>query len=247
VAAASSPASVTLGPTPPTISVAAPGSLTFSATQPLETVSPPQTATITNIGSQPISITGLTFTGTDPGDFFIGSDGCLGPIAGGASCSLTVNFAPHATGSRTAALQIASNDPNSPASVSLSGTGGQLPQGPAGTNGTNGKNGATGSRGPRGPSGKVELVTCKTIKKKKHAKKVCTAKVVSHTVTFKISSDDASISRGRTVYATGTDVGHGSGRLQLVLFQRRSMPAGRYTLTLRTHPGHTRRYQITIA
>ena len=146
-----------------------------------------------------------------------------------------------------AALQISSNDPNSPASVSLSGTGGQLPEGPAGTNGSNGKSGATGSRGPRGPSGKVELVTCKTVKKKKHAKKVCTAKLVSRPVTFKVSGDEARVTRGRTVYATGTDVSHGSGRLQLVLSARRAMPAGRYTLTLLTRPGHTRRFQISIA
>lgn len=45
-----------------------------TVTQPLETVSAPQTLTISNIGSMPLAISGLTFVGSDPGDFFVGSD-----------------------------------------------------------------------------------------------------------------------------------------------------------------------------
>jgi hypothetical protein len=236
----------------------APGSLAFAGTQPLETVGAPQTATITNIGSDPLSISGLTFAGSDPGDFFVGSDGCLGPIATGTSCSLTVDFAPHATGARTATLQIASNDPNGPASVALSGTGGQLPQGAPGANGS------TGATGPQGPAGKVELVTCKTVttlvkkkikgktRKVKVPKQVCTAKEVSGTVKFTTTKAGvrASISRGRDVYASGTGVPTAAGSWQLVLSQRRSLRAGRYTLTLNTRRdgrSTTKRLQVMIA
>jgi hypothetical protein len=45
-----------------------------TVTQPLETVTAPQTLTISNIGSMPLAISGLTFVGSDPGNFFVGSD-----------------------------------------------------------------------------------------------------------------------------------------------------------------------------
>ena len=89
--------------------------------------------------------------GSDPGDFFVGSDGCLGVIATGASCSLTVRLAPQASGARSATLEIASNDPNGPATVALSGTGGQLPQGPTGASGATGATGASGATAPAAP------------------------------------------------------------------------------------------------
>jgi hypothetical protein len=253
VATATAAPSVTMGPSPPTLAVGAPGSLAFPGTQPLETVSAPQTLNLTNIGSVTLAISGLAFAGTDPGDFFVGSDGCLGPLAPGAGCSLTVNFAPQATGSRSATLQIASNDPNSPTSVGLMGTGGQLPQGPPGPNGTNGAPGA------QGPTGKVELVTCrtvtKTVKKKvrgktrkvKVTKRVCTTKLVSGPVKFTTSAASyrATLSRGRETYATGTAAAAGPGLWKLALSDRRAVHAGRYTLTL-SRGRVTRRLTITI-
>jgi hypothetical protein len=146
--------------------------------------------TLSNAGQQALSLSGLSFTGADAADFLLGSDTCLGVVEPESTCQLTISFAPEAEGSRSASLQIQSNDyANSPASVPLSGTGGQLPQGPAGQSGASGAVGATGATGasgatgatgmtgmtgasggtgaagPQGPAGQIELAVRKKITK----------------------------------------------------------------------------------
>jgi hypothetical protein len=150
-------------------------------------------------------------------------------------------------------LSIVSNAPSSPASVTLSGTGGSLPQGPPGNNG------ATGPQGPPGPAGKIELVICHTVtrtvkahgKKRKSKQQKCTARLVSGTVNFTIraASVHATISRGRVVYAIGASVNVGRGHTRLMLTDLRRLNRGRYTLTLRSRHHRiatTRRLQITV-
>jgi hypothetical protein len=66
---------------------------------------------------------------------------------------VTVSFTPQAPGARTATLQIASNDPASPLTVALSGTGGAPVQSQSGQTGATGPRGATGATGPAGPKG----------------------------------------------------------------------------------------------
>lgn len=244
---------------------ASPATLSFP-TQAQGTLSAPQTVTVTNTAVAPLVLTGLTFVGTDPQDYLITSNGCLGPIAAGASCTLGVGFAPQAQGTRTASLQIESNDPNSPASVTLSGTGGRVPQGPTGATGPTGQtgstgaNGQTGPTGAQGPAGKVELVVCKKVAKtttihgKKHKTTVqkCATRLVSGVVKFTINSENlgATISRARVTYATGLAIPIGSDRWQLVLTRRlRTLRPGRYTLTLGSrNAGHRilERRPITI-
>jgi hypothetical protein len=73
------------------------------ATQAQDTLSAPQTLTVTNEGEGPLVLSALTFTGADPGDFLIGSDGCLGQLEPSESCDITVSFAPQAQGERAAA------------------------------------------------------------------------------------------------------------------------------------------------
>jgi hypothetical protein len=51
------------------------GAGVFPQTQPQSTISAPQTLTITNQGGASMSLTGLTFAGTDPGDFLLTSNG----------------------------------------------------------------------------------------------------------------------------------------------------------------------------
>jgi hypothetical protein len=147
-----------------TPSTATPGSseITFPATQPLQTVSPPQTVTITNTGGNPLQITGMTFTGSNPPllsdapeDFLIGSSTCLGQIAYEESCQLTVRFAPQATGAQTGTLQLLGNMGAGPTVITLSGTGGTLPQGPTGPTGPEGPTGPTGGTGATGPTGAI--------------------------------------------------------------------------------------------
>lgn len=84
----------------------------------------PQTLTLSNDGQADLRVSGLSFTGSDPNDFFVGSNTCLGAVAPGESCQLTVDFAPQGVGARSATLDIATNDnANSPLQVPLSGTG----------------------------------------------------------------------------------------------------------------------------
>ena len=129
-------------------------------------------------------------------------------------------------------------------------------QGPAGANGATGEKGANGTtgangaqgpvgaqglpgaQGPAGSAGRVELVTCKTVKKKgKKSAQQCTTKLVSGTVTFNAaaaagaSSAHATLSRHGAVYAAGmARVAH--GRTSLRVTPLRTLRPGRYTLTL---------------
>ena len=136
------PPGVTISYEAPTVQ-ASPSSLSF-ATQAQSTLSAPQTVTVTNTGLGQLVVTGLAFAGTDPQDYVVTSNGCLGQIAPTVSCTIGVSFAPQEQGPSSATLQIASNDPKSPASVTLLGTGGQLPQGPPGQTGATGQAGQTG-------------------------------------------------------------------------------------------------------
>jgi uncharacterized protein (DUF2141 family) len=80
-----------------------------------------QTVTLTNIGTSRLSISSITLTGADPGDF-IEQNRCTGIRAGG-SCTVQVAFKPTATGSRTASLTISYAGVGNPQSVALTGWG----------------------------------------------------------------------------------------------------------------------------
>jgi len=225
-------------------------SLTFDA-QAQSTVSPGQAVTVTDGGSAPLSVSGLSFTGADADDFFVAASTCGGQVAPDSSCAVTIKFAPQGQGARTAMLQITSNDPNSPATVSLAGTGAVLPQGVPGQNGAAGGTGPAGPAGPTGPQGRpgeagqVELVTCKpvtkVIKGQRKTVQKCTTKLVSGTVKFTTvgSLVSARLSRAGVTYATGRAVRTGDGKVALVLKDRRALRPGRYTLSLTMRQGAT--------
>src|SRR5581483_343197 len=78
-------------------------------------------ATLTNSGSTSISISSVTLTGANPGDYRIYSNTCTGTLAAGGSCSAKVAFAPTTGGTRTASLAFNDSASNSPQSVALSG------------------------------------------------------------------------------------------------------------------------------
>jgi hypothetical protein len=96
-------------------------SLTF-ATQLAGTSSPAQSITLTNYGTSALSITGIGFTGADPGDFAEAST-CGNSVAPGANCTINVTFKPTGVNERTASLSIRDNAPGSPQAISLSGVG----------------------------------------------------------------------------------------------------------------------------
>jgi uncharacterized repeat protein (TIGR01451 family) len=123
--AAGSPQAVPLSGTGTTVTAPAvtlaPSSLTF-ASKTLGTTSPSQGITLTNSGSAALTITGITVTGTNPGDF-AQTNTCPASLGAGANCTISVAFTPVAAGARTAAVSIADNAGGSPQTVPLNGTG----------------------------------------------------------------------------------------------------------------------------
>ncbi len=95
-----------------------PTSLTFAA-QPEDTQSAAQTITITSSGNAPVEISSVALTGD-----FAETDTCSGQtVAAGATCTISVKFAPTATGSRTGLLTVYANVAGGQITVSLAGTG----------------------------------------------------------------------------------------------------------------------------
>ncbi len=76
-------------------------------------------------GSAPLSVSSVSVSGADPGQFDLaGTGACLeAPLAPGYGCRLTVAFEPSETGELTGTLEILSDDASSPARASLSGIG----------------------------------------------------------------------------------------------------------------------------
>jgi trimeric autotransporter adhesin len=97
-------------------------SLTFAARDE-GTTSISQTITLTNSGDQPLTLSGVMFSGANAGDFSVQGNTCGTSIAVGVSCTISVSFDPSAPGARSAILQIVSSAASSPDSVQVSGTG----------------------------------------------------------------------------------------------------------------------------
>jgi len=77
-------------------------------------------ATLTNTGSSSVTVSNVVISGAG----FNASGVSSGQIIGiGQAATLTVTFAPAATGSVTGSVSVASNASNSPATISLSATG----------------------------------------------------------------------------------------------------------------------------
>jgi hypothetical protein len=100
-----------------------PGSVKFG-NQKVGTTSAPQVVTATNEGSTSIQLNSVYIGGIDKRDFSE-TDNCIGIAIGpGASCTITVTFAPTKTGARSGTLYvIAPKGTVSPPPVPLSGTG----------------------------------------------------------------------------------------------------------------------------
>jgi hypothetical protein len=120
--AGGSPQTVTLSGTgsAPAVSLSPP-TLSFGS-QPVTTSSTPQSINLTNIGNASLSINSLALTGPNAGDF-AQTNTCGSAVAAGASCTITITFAPTTSGTRTAFVTIADNAGGSPQTVTLSGSG----------------------------------------------------------------------------------------------------------------------------
>src|SRR2546426_3974339 len=113
------------GVTPPTATLSATSSA--FGNQRVGTTSAAQNLTLTNNGGTPLNLTSITISGAQAADFaFAAGNTCptgAGSVAPGASCTISISFTPAATGARTATVTITDDDPGSPQSVSLAGTG----------------------------------------------------------------------------------------------------------------------------
>jgi hypothetical protein len=106
--------------TAPAISVS-PGSVAFG-NQPLGVAGTAQTVTVTNTGTAALGSLAVSVGGTNATDF-AETTSCGTNLAVGASCTVSIVFTPSAVASRSATLSVAGNAPNSPQTLSLSGTG----------------------------------------------------------------------------------------------------------------------------
>jgi hypothetical protein len=102
-----------------------PASLSFG-NQSVGVASAAQIVTLTNTGTVPLTISGITFAGTNPADFKQ-TNNCGTSLAVSANCAISVTFTPSVKGARSAKLSVADNAAKSPQSVALSGTGVILP------------------------------------------------------------------------------------------------------------------------
>ncbi len=99
----------------PSVAVA-PAALSFG-TIAVNSTSAAQTVTVSNNGSAALGLGSATITG----DYFIAASSCGTALASGATCTVSVDFTPHATGTRTGTLTV--TDANGPHLISLTGNG----------------------------------------------------------------------------------------------------------------------------
>jgi hypothetical protein len=104
--------------TPPTVKL--PAALVFPAQSIGTKISGP--VVLSNPGPGTVTEPVITLTGSDAGDFSE-TNNCSSDLLAGATCQVTVTFAPTTVGSRDASLNFADNAAGSPQSVSLKGSG----------------------------------------------------------------------------------------------------------------------------
>jgi len=87
------------------------------------------TVTLENIGSpEDLNITGVTLTGAHSTDFDLNTTGLSTLLVPSATTSFTISFVPTLSGTRNAAIQIATDDPDTPFIINLIGEGIKLDQ-----------------------------------------------------------------------------------------------------------------------
>ena len=111
----------------PTVSLT-PVKLTFS-TQLIHTVSAAQAATLTNTGSQSVTISSILRTGPFPA-----TNNCPSTLSVGANCQISVQFKPRARGLAHGTLSVTDDAKGSPQKVALSGEGTVVRLSPLGVN-----------------------------------------------------------------------------------------------------------------
>ena len=104
------------GTAPGPVLNATPASLSFAGTD-VGSSSAAKAVTVTNSGTSSAAVSGVAVTGD-----FSETNNCSSVVTG-SSCTVNVTFKPTASGNRTGTLTVTSNANNSPATVSLTGSG----------------------------------------------------------------------------------------------------------------------------
>lgn len=94
--------------------------------EPVGTASAAQTVTVTNTGSLSLNAPKVSITGANSSDF-VPTPNCDSNLGTGANCTISVTFTPSSSGSRSASLTITDDAPDSPQTVTLTGTGESVP------------------------------------------------------------------------------------------------------------------------
>jgi N-acetylneuraminic acid mutarotase len=97
-----------------------PTSLDFGL-QKLNTLSDPRVVVVSNIGTGPLNVTGLTKSGNNPNDFLANTN--CGTVAPGGNCQITVRFEPHLIDQRSATINVQSDAPDAPNPIPVTGFG----------------------------------------------------------------------------------------------------------------------------
>ncbi|MBX2819646.1 MAG: choice-of-anchor D domain-containing protein [Rhodothermaceae bacterium] len=105
------PSPITTAPNPLNFSVAEVGGSSWE-----------RNVAVTNSGSETLSITGVSFSGTNSDEFSSSFSGSV-DVAGGASVNIPVVFAPTSDGAKSAQLEVAFNGTGSPSKTTLTGEG----------------------------------------------------------------------------------------------------------------------------
>jgi Tol biopolymer transport system component len=100
---------------------APPESLDFGD-QPVGTSSAPRAITVTNIGSVPLPITGISRIGAHPNQF-VATHSCGSSLPAGASCTIDVIFRPTTVGAKSASIRLNAGGGAGAQSIGVSGNG----------------------------------------------------------------------------------------------------------------------------
>lgn len=96
-----------------------PSAVTFPVRS-INTTSIPMTVTLTSNGTQTVNVSNISISGAVNGNFTQTND--CSSVPADTSCSINITFAPTATGTQSATLQIMSNATGSQTTISISGS-----------------------------------------------------------------------------------------------------------------------------
>ncbi len=101
-----------------------PASIAFG-NQPIATDSGPSTITLKNTGTAQLTYSSTSVGGSNPTDFSVSDAGCVSAVLNpGDQCTISADFVPTASGSRSATVTVHDSDPNNPTqTLTLTGNG----------------------------------------------------------------------------------------------------------------------------